>query len=271
MAESSVGLQESSSLSDYSEEERLLIEQYTEGAYQMLRSLIPGQLTPEQELGLREGAKMQATEKRVAEKKYKYDRLMVNCLSRAAMEDSLDTALKAEARHPSKKTLAFVDMNNLKQINDQLGHDLGDDALRLFNNALAKLRPGDVAGRWGGDEAVILVDGDVKAAAVAAERVRQELKLADSSRERPLGISCSIGLVPFQTGMTVNQIVAEADKTMYVAKQQLQKDAIAISGLNEPELIEDTHSFLESRGIRAPIVAVPPTDSPAFQNAQLKK
>lgn len=263
MSESSAGTQEAP-ISNYEDEEELLLNHYTEQNLRLIRASIPGELTEEQLVGLKEAALKLAHNQREDEKKYKYDRLMSNLLTRAAMEDELDTEFKNMEREGSEDAVMFfIDMNNLKNINDNLGHELGDEALKMFNSVLTRLRPSDKKGRWGGDEAVVLFKGKIKEAVLAAERIRQEMKHKDAARTNgSLGVSFSIGLVPYQRGMNVSQLVSEADKTMYVSKHQLNKDAIAISGINDPQEIIETERFIRENGLYAPIVSVPPTSSP---------
>lgn len=251
-------------ISSEDKEERYLIGTYQQYYLERFLDSLPGPLTGEQLSGLQNMATQLAEEKRADEKRYKYDRLMNKLLSRAGLDDELERTFKVMARDPnSKGVMVFIDVNNLKKTNDELGHNIGDDALRIVSDTIGdQIRKGDVAGRYGGDEVILfLKDVSVKEAALVATRARQNLQEnSQELRTRTEGkanISFSIGLVPYRPGITLAQTRKEADETMYVSKHQLGKDAIAISGLEDPGEIENTYNFLEKNGIKAPIVGVP--------------
>ncbi|HVV46723.1 MAG TPA: GGDEF domain-containing protein, partial [Bryobacteraceae bacterium] len=71
-------------------------------------------------------------------------------------------------------SLAFLDLNGFKRINDVHGHVAGDDLLKQFATELkAPIRANDLVGRWGGDEFVVIVDGSLEEAQVRLDRIRQ--------------------------------------------------------------------------------------------------
>ena len=123
-------------------------------------------------------------------------------------------------------SLLLLDVDHFKKVNDELGHEAGDMVLHSVANLLAKLaRATDVVARWGGEEFVVLLPGTSEAGArVAAERVRRaiadhEFALAAGP---PLRKTVSVGLafVPDAHDTELDELVARADKAMYLAKSR---------------------------------------------------
>lgn len=117
--------------------------------------------------------------------------------------------------------LALIDLDRFKSCNDRYGHDAGDEALRRFAHvARGVLRPGDVLGRWGGEEFLLLLPGVEAAGAVSVlERLRSA-----STRERlqlapdyPLQFSAGVALVGAEPD-GVAHALARADEALYRAK-----------------------------------------------------
>jgi diguanylate cyclase (GGDEF)-like protein len=128
--------------------------------------------------------------------------------------------LAREAARPDASfALILCDMDNLKRLNDTLGHEAGDLALRLLADALRSGLRRDDAYRLGGDEfAVVLAD----ASAVDAERVTRRLQHAVSRAARhPIGtIEASFGMAIYQPGESPDRLVARTDAILYEAKRR---------------------------------------------------
>lgn len=118
-------------------------------------------------------------------------------------------------------TLAYLDLDNFKVVNDTLGHQAGDDLLRKVASLLrASTRPSDLCTRLGGDEfAVLLPDADSREAGVALERLRSLLSETTAVDRRP--VTGSIGAVTFITiPESLQSMLSEADARMYAAKSE---------------------------------------------------
>jgi len=130
-------------------------------------------------------------------------------------------------------TLVVADLDDFKMINDVYGHDAGDDVLREFASVFrVTLRESDLAGRWGGEEFVILLPGtDAEGGFQLAERVRAFL------RERSFlgrdgavfGVTASFGIAQLQPGESERQLFAAADRALYQAKRR-GKDRVELDG-----------------------------------------
>ena len=114
--------------------------------------------------------------------------------------------------------LAYGDLDNFKALNDTYGHEVGDQALRLFSNVVTdSMRPNDIAARYGGEEFVIVLPQcDANAATIILERIRENLALAlTTGRVAPFTVS--FGLHPADAD-TFDDVVATADHALLAAK-----------------------------------------------------
>ncbi len=138
------------------------------------------------------------------------------------MQERLGIALAQARRLRHELALLFIDLDGFKQVNDSLGHAGGDILLKTVAGRLrAAVRESDVAGRWGGDEFVVLLE-PVRRAQDAA-RVAQKLMQAVSAPLTIDGVevraSCSIGVCLFpDDGGTAGELLEHADAAMYAAK-----------------------------------------------------
>jgi len=117
--------------------------------------------------------------------------------------------------------LLFIDLNDFKQINDQYGHEVGDQLLTVASERLCKsLRSCDIVGRPGGDEFVALVpDVDAKVAGKLAKRLTKALEEPYLIGQQQLRCSASIGLALYpENANTLTGLLREADQAMYRAK-----------------------------------------------------
>ena len=131
--------------------------------------------------------------------------------------------LRAARRAKRNALVLFVDLNNLKQINDTLGHKDGDqaliDAAHIFNRTF---RDSDVIARVGGDEfAILAVETDSEHLDIIRSRIESALQLANSDRARAFELSMSIGAAAYDPARndSVEQLLAWADKAMYEQKR----------------------------------------------------
>ncbi|OJX73130.1 MULTISPECIES: sensor domain-containing diguanylate cyclase [unclassified Leifsonia] len=149
---------------------------------------------------------------------------------RSSLSDALATA--TEARTPI--ALIFVDLDGFKEINDVFDHGVGDEVLREVASRLnANIRQGDVVGRFGGDEFLIVCEGaDEVAAEAIAERIRAAIRapLLGIADER--AISASIGVAVYRPAgrdpLSTADIFRFADKAMYASKDA-GKDRVSVT------------------------------------------
>lgn len=116
--------------------------------------------------------------------------------------------------------VVIVDLNNFKRINDQHGHLAGDELLRQIAHELRMAsRAQDVLGRWGGDEFVMVIDGNFTNTKIKIQRMRPwvfgnyEIDLAGTKQS--IVVSASIGMAEWAPGETILQVLKRADADMY--------------------------------------------------------
>lgn len=124
------------------------------------------------------------------------------------------------ARELEQFGLVFVDLDNLKTINDERGHRAGDLALRATALRIERsLRVGDIAGRYGGDEFVVTVRvADAEALEALRQRIEETLAEPLVSESVDMAMSCSVGAALAHPDDDVEQLLQRADAEMYVRK-----------------------------------------------------
>jgi diguanylate cyclase (GGDEF)-like protein len=133
----------------------------------------------------------------------------------------LELEIKRSQRQPQALTVAYIDLDNFKRVNDTLGHPTGDKLLSNICKIMTEqMRKSDVVARLGGDEfALLLVGASYENAKTAIERLHQ--KLADSVVNQPWSfVGFSIGAVTYANAPPSESFTIEqADQLMYAAKK----------------------------------------------------
>ncbi|MGE5111236.1 MAG: GGDEF domain-containing protein [Acidobacteriaceae bacterium] len=132
------------------------------------------------------------------------------------------------ARYGKCVSVAYMDLDGFKEVNDRLGHSAGDAILMEVANALrANLRATDVVARMGGDEFVLLLPETDQAAAKAKLEQLQTI-LLELARERNWPVTYSIGLVTFtRAPKSTDEMIGEADHLMYTVKRGTKNNLAA--------------------------------------------
>jgi len=153
---------------------------------------------------------------------------LTGLVNRRSLIQQLEHAVASAERSGSDFALLFLDLDQFKPVNDQYGHEAGDELLRQVAARLsAAVRAADVVARLGGDEFVVLIEG--KAAAANAARVARKIEQA-SARPYQIGgqhikIASSIGIALYpHDGTDAQALMKHADMAMYHAKQQATHD-----------------------------------------------
>jgi diguanylate cyclase (GGDEF)-like protein/PAS domain S-box-containing protein len=165
------------------------------------------------------------SERKAAERQISYQAShdwLTGLLNRTAFMRELQESLAA-GRRP---TLIFLDLNGFKSINDLHGHDRGDEILRVIGSRLAGgLRPGDTAGRFGGDEFVLLAHGLTGRASSEAYLERIMRLFTDPVWCRgdiTHTVGVSVGVAHSATGDDPDELIRRADSAMYDAKRSTE-------------------------------------------------
>jgi diguanylate cyclase (GGDEF)-like protein len=167
--------------------------------------------------------------------------------NRTLILDRLDQMMARSRRDGAPVAALFLDIDDLKEVNDRLGHGAGDDLLVGIAARLTRaLREGDSVGRLGGDEFVVLVDGNSLAAGakVVADRIldilRTPFEIAASSS--PLTVTASIGIAEGRR-TDPEDLLRDADVALYRAKVEGKNRATVFSSLMQDAV--DSHRSLD--------------------------
>lgn len=143
--------------------------------------------------------------------------------NRALLNDRLTRAIAAAGRRHAALAILYLDLDRFKQINDSLGHAVGDRLLQIVAYRLSEcMRASDTVSRLGGDEFVILLSELTHAedAAVCADKILQALGMLYVIDEHELHVTASIGIVVFpDDGTELDALLHNADSAMYEAKE----------------------------------------------------
>ena len=146
---------------------------------------------------------------------------LTGLLNRRGFLQELQAAISRHQRTGQKAALLYLDLDGFKRINDNLGHERGDQVLRQVSGQLKScLRPYDRLARIGGDEFTVILDSLVspdEAASVAQKLVQQVAEQAGAGDLSGLGVSIGIACLPAD-GSTVEDLLRAADTAMYAAK-----------------------------------------------------
>jgi diguanylate cyclase (GGDEF)-like protein len=144
--------------------------------------------------------------------------------NRILVEDRIKVALRMASRTGHLVGVCFIDLDHFKNVNDALGHKVGDKLLIAFSERLrSHLRAGDTLARWGGDEFVLLLPDIVEEADVRgvvhkiAEAMHAPFPLEDTAYV--MTFSMGVALCPVDA-KTLDDLLSEADRAMFYAKAQ---------------------------------------------------
>ena len=143
---------------------------------------------------------------------------LTGCLNRRGFDSAVEAEVSRAVRYRRPLSLLLIDVDHLKEINDERGHAGGDDALQQVALALHRAgRRNDLAARLGGDEfALVLPETDIAGALELAERLHSALREISG----PLPVNVSIGAAGLNRHITqADQLRRVADAALYSAKQ----------------------------------------------------
>jgi diguanylate cyclase (GGDEF)-like protein len=141
--------------------------------------------------------------------------------NRRAAADALHGEAARAERLQTPLSVVLADLDEFKTVNDVYGHAVGDEVLRAFADVLREtLRESDVAGRWGGEEFLLLLPGaDLDGAIQLADRVRTALAARRIPSAPDLCVTASFGVAEYSGEANSEQLVAAADSALYEAKR----------------------------------------------------
>ena len=162
--------------------------------------------------------------------------------NRRALDDQLETLMNRSESQPL--SVALVDLDGFKEVNDQCSHAEGDDVLRVVASTLGNaVRGADVVARYGGDEFVVLLPGaPLPAAEAALKRAVEAVARLPKALSR--GVTLSIGVVAMRPQESAGQVLARADAAMYQAKRKGGNRVAAFSGDPAASMPSDSEAWI---------------------------
>lgn len=148
---------------------------------------------------------------------------LTGLFNRNQLEHSFQSYISSALRHQKTFAIFFIDLDHFKKINDQLGHDTGDELLKIVGERLKhNIRKTDIAARIGGDEFILVLNGinTPETAAIFAEKILELLVKPIKIKEHELFITSSIGISFYPLdGENFNSLLKSADLALYKAKE----------------------------------------------------
>lgn len=147
---------------------------------------------------------------------------LTGLLNRRAFLESTNREVARAKRYGDKLSVALLDVDHFKHINDRRGHASGDVVLSTVGKLLSgAVRTCDIVARWGGEEFVLVLPSTaLDGAELVAERIREQLantEIVDSSGEL-IPVTASFGVATYAGNETLEQVIDRADRAMYLAK-----------------------------------------------------
>lgn len=162
--------------------------------------------------------------------------VLTGLVNRRFMQERLEDSVRRLDRYGERFSLAIIDLDWFKRINDQHGHRVGDEVLAAFAHAAAGvLRESDVLGRWGGEEFLILFpDSTPEQALTPLQRLREVLAQRMVSVSLPhVRVTFSAGLAQHAASAALTHTLERADIALYAAKRG-GRDQVVLAGDDGP-------------------------------------
>jgi two-component system cell cycle response regulator len=151
--------------------------------------------------------------------------VLTGCFNRRHFMELAAKEIQRSMRYKKQLSFLMMDIDHFKNVNDQYGHQIGDQVLRhLVILCQKQLRNLDILGRYGGEEFVVLMpETTAEGAMLASERLREKIeKMKINTPEGNLWITVSMGLTSLDRGFdethTLDALIKSADKALYAAK-----------------------------------------------------
>lgn len=141
--------------------------------------------------------------------------------NRRSFNRDLAAEFAAATRHKKPLTLAIIDVDNFKRINDSFSHSSGDTVLQWLAKLLKQhTRQEDKIARWGGEEFTILMtDTDIESAAKLCQRLREQIMQTQPPATVPIEhLTVSVGLSSLADSDSIDTLLSHADRALYAAK-----------------------------------------------------
>jgi diguanylate cyclase (GGDEF)-like protein/PAS domain S-box-containing protein len=168
-----------------------------------------------------EDSEWRVAEERIAElERFAFLDTLTELPNRRYLERTLDAKLEERNRYGWPCAVMLIDVDHFKSVNDEHGHGVGDSVLRMVARTLQRaVRGSDLAGRWGGEEFLVIVSNATPDTTVnVAERIRALVAASNLSAPASISVTVSVGAAVVSGGESAAQLVRRADESLYQAK-----------------------------------------------------
>ncbi len=148
-------------------------------------------------------------------------------LTMVANRRSIEERMRHNIANRQPFCVVMLDLNHFKHVNDKYGHVAGDELLKQFAKELqTNARSGDLVGRWGGDEFLLMLCCDESGAQSHIKRIRDwvfgkyTIKTGVDKTAVEVQLDASIGVADWHQGESIEQVIENADKAMYLEKNR---------------------------------------------------
>ncbi|MGC1461352.1 MAG: GGDEF domain-containing protein [Terracidiphilus sp.] len=148
-------------------------------------------------------------------------------LTMVANRRSIEERMRSNIASKQPFCVVMLDLNHFKHVNDKYGHVAGDELLKQFARELQmNARSGDLVGRWGGDEFLLLLCCDEVGAQSHIKRIRDwvfgKYTIQAGADKTPIEVQldASVGVADWHSGESIEQVIENADKAMYLEKNR---------------------------------------------------
>ncbi len=174
---------------------------------------------------------------------------LTGLLNHMAIKELIESEIDRASRQDQTLSVALIDIDHFKSINDTYGHQAGDVVLRLLSNQLnTRLRRYDGLGRYGGEEFVVaLPNTDENTAAHLLNRLRVQFAQTNIALPDGKSVQCtfSVGIASFPHRGEITQLIEAADENLYIAKRQGRNRVICDNRIlqrTQTEQADDQHN-----------------------------
>ena len=165
-------------------------------------------------------------EMEITERKHAIDELeklsetdpLTSIYNRRKFNELLEREVERSKRYDSGLSIIMCDIDHFKKINDEFGHDVGDNALKIFSSTIHdNIREVDMFARWGGEEFMILMpNSDINSAESVAEKLRKVIE--DTEIKKITAFTASFGVTDLNKDDTTESFIKRVDEALYKAK-----------------------------------------------------
>lgn len=154
---------------------------------------------------------------------------LTSLVNRRKFHEMLEYEAERTLRYQFSLALIMCDIDYFKRINDSFGHDVGDEALKIFAKKITKsIREVDIFARWGGEEFMILMPNvNIDNASSVAEKLRELIEMTDI--ENIDSFTASFGVTDFKASDTINSFIKRADDALYKAKESGRNRVVVVT------------------------------------------